>query len=198
MAKPHSILTWIKLGIATGLVASLFYPLLIFAPLPYIAVVFLASFLGPAIGLASLGLKRLLEIQQQSVWASVGAITNFIAGALFTTMLLVQLAFKSQPSQDMPAMIWLGLDVAWDIYIGLGTIFFALAMISHSRFGKLFAIPGLVLGVLVMALNLATFPTPPAEAGSFDIGPLVGIWYLVVTIQSWRSLAWAKGRLNLD
>ena len=62
----------------------------------------------------------------------------------------------------------------------------------------LFAIPGLVLGVLVIALNLATFPTPPAEADSFDIGPLVGIWYLVVTLQSWRSLAWAKGQLNLD
>jgi len=198
MAKPHSILTWIKLGIAAGVVASLFYPLLIFAPLPYLAVVMVASFLGPAIGLASLGLKRLLEIQQPSVWASVGAITNFMAGALFTTMLLVQLAFKSQPTQDMPVMIWLGLDVAWDIYIGLGTMFFSLAMLSHPRFGKIFAIPGLVLGVLVIALNLATFPTPPAEADSFDIGPLVGIWYLVVTIQTWRSLVWAKGRLNLD
>ena len=182
----------IKLGIAAGLTASLFYPLLIFAPLPLSAVVVLASFLGPAIGIASLGLKELLSLSRTTLWANLGALTNFIAGALFTTMLLVQLAFKSQPEGDMPVMIWLGLDVAWDIYIGLGTIFFSAAMYGHARFGKVYAILGFILGVLVIALNLATFPTPPANADSIDIGPIVGIWYLAVTIQSWRSLKWAK------
>ena len=32
--------------------------------------------------------------------------------------------------------IWLGLDVAWDAYIGLGTLFLALAMLRHPRVEK--------------------------------------------------------------
>jgi len=47
-------------------------------------------------------------------------------------------------------------------------------------------------------LNLATFPTPPAEAHLVDLGPAVGLWYLAVSIQMWRSLGWAKERSALS
>jgi hypothetical protein len=39
-------------------------------------------------------------------------------------------------------------------------------------------IAGLALAAAVLALNLSTFPTPPAEAGLVDVGPAIGLWYL--------------------
>ena len=187
---------WIEAGIVGGICASVLYPVLLFAPLPLAVTAGVGAFLGPAIGLGSLGLYRLIALHSPSVAAAIGAIHNLIAGALFTAMALVQLAVRSRNPGHASDLVgvWLGLDVAWDIYIGLGTLAFAWAMRHHPRYGWTFAGPGLALGLLVIVLNLIPFPVPPAEAGSFDIGPLVGIWYLAATIQAWRSLAWARQR----
>lgn len=125
---------------------------------------------------------------------------NALAGALFAAMALVQMAVDYSLAQEKisreVSAIWLGLDVAWDTYIGLGTLCFALAMLRHPRFGRVFAVSGLVIAVALLALNFYTFPTPPGEAGLVDLGPKVGLWYLAVTIQMWRSLAWARGRAS--
>jgi hypothetical protein len=189
---------WIKTGIVAGLCASILYPALIFAPLPLKSVAALAAFLGPAIGIASIGLYFLVRLHGHSVAASLGAIHNVLAGGFFSAMVLVQLAAKQHAPDSVQDLVsvWLGLDVAWDIYIGLGTLFFAYAMMRHPRFRWPFAVPGFVLGVLVIVLNLIPFPVPPAETGSIDVGPFVGLWYLAVTIQAWRSLQWASQRLN--
>jgi len=32
--------------------------------------------------------------------------------------------------------------------------------------------------------------------GFFDPGPVIGLWYLAVTIQMSRSMRWAKDRLS--
>jgi len=191
---------WIEVGIVGGLGASVLYPLLVFAPLPLAVGAAAAGLLGPAIGIGSLGLRRLVDLERHSVTATLGAIANVTAGALFTAMALVQLAVRHRAAAaaapvDMVG-VWLGLDVAWDVYIGLGTLFFAWSMLGHPRFGRPFAIPGFIVGALVLGLNLRTFPTPPAEAGSFDVGPFVGLWYLAASIQSWRSLSWARERLS--
>jgi hypothetical protein len=113
-------------------------------------------------------------------------------------MVLVQLAVRPRVPEGVGDIggVWLGLDVAWDIYIGLGTLAFGCAMLRHPRFGWPFAAPGLILGLLVVVLNLIPFPTPPAAAGSFDIGPFVGLWYLASTIQARRSLSWAREQLH--
>ena len=199
MTTPTEI-RWIRFGIVGGLCASIFYPVLLFAPLPLVATAAVAAFLGPAIGIGSLGLRQLILLHGQSVPATLGAITNFAAGALFTAMVLVQLAVRYTVSEVAapPHLVgvWLGLDVAWDVYIGLGTLFFAWAMLGHPRFRWPFALPGFAFGCLVIVLNLLTFPTPPAEAGSVDVGPFLGLWYLLATLQSWRSLGWARERLQ--
>jgi hypothetical protein len=183
-------------GIVGGLAASGLYPLLVFAPLPLVATAAAAAFLGPAIGIGSLGLRHLIELHRRSAAAGLGAFANLLAGALFTAMALIQLAVRHGAARGAGAPglvgVWLGLDVAWDVYIGLGTVFFAWSMVGHPRFGWRFAAPGFLLGTLVLVLNLATFPTPPAEAGSVDVGPLVGLWYLAATVQAWRSLGWAR------
>lgn len=191
-------LRWIQFGIVGGFCASFLYPVLLFAPLPVALTATAASLLGPAIGLGSVGLARLLGLERRSVAATLGAYANVIAGALFSAMALVQLAVRYGTTSSLSGElvgVWLGLDVAWDVYIGLGTLCFAASMLGHPRFGRAFALSGLLAGGLVLLLNLATFPTPPAEAGSVDVGPLVGLWYLAATIQTWRSLGWARRRL---
>ena len=159
--------------------------------MPLIPTVVAASLLGPAIGVGSIGLRQLIVLHQPSVMATLAAVFNFAAGAVFTTMALVQLAARSAETPLAGLVsVWLGIDVAWDVYIGLGTLLFAASMIGHPRYGWMFAGPGLLIAIVMLVLNLTYFPAPPAESGSFDAGPLVGLWYLAATIQAWRSLSW--------
>jgi hypothetical protein len=80
-------------------------------------------------------------------------------------------------------MVDLGLDIAWDILIGVSMIFSAIALKGRTGFGLWWAAPVMILGVLMLGLNAATFPWPPGEAGLFDIGPFVGTWMLVIAIR---------------
>jgi hypothetical protein len=80
-------------------------------------------------------------------------------------------------------MVDLGLDIAWDILIGVSMIFSAIALKGRSGFGFWWAAPVMILGVLMLVLNAATFPWPPGEAGLFDIGPFVGIYMLMIAIR---------------
>jgi hypothetical protein len=57
---------------------------------------------------------------------------------------------------------------------------------------------GVAIAVGLLALNLYTFPTPPAEAGLVDLGPAVGLWYLVVTVMLLSSLRWARAIIARD
>lgn len=186
----------VQIGIVAGFFTCLAYPLLVFAPLPKLATTTLAACFGPALAVASFGLRRLLDGERPMVSSALGALLNALAGALFSAMALVQMAVGySAGSEKVPAQmtaIWLGLDVAWDAYIGLGTLCFALAMLRHPRFGRVFAFSGVAIAVGLLALNFYTFPAPPASAGLVDLGPAIGTWYLVVTIQMWRSLHWAR------
>jgi len=189
-AESAAALPAIRAGIVAGLFTCLAYPLLVFAPLPRTITVTLAACIGPALAVASFGLAEFLGPAR--IAAKLGVLLNALAGALFTAMLLVQLAVgyaagKAAIPAELRA-VWLGLDVAWDAYIGLGTICFALAMFRHPRYGALFAIAGLAIGGALLALNFYSFPAPPANAGLVDVGPAVGLWYLAVTVQMWRSL----------
>ena len=189
----------IRIGIVAGFFACLAYPLVAFAPLPKLATTALVAGFGPALGVASYGLRRLLDLETPRLSSALGSLLNALAGALFSAMALVQLSVRYSAGGDKVSApfiaIWLGLDVAWDAYVGLGTICFALAMLRHSRFGRVFAFFGMAIGAGLLALHLYTFPTPPQNAGLVDLGPALGLWYLIVTIQMWRSLSWA-GRLS--
>jgi hypothetical protein len=190
----------IRTGVAAGIATCLVYPALVLLHLPRPGLVLLAAVLGPLLGIASLGLGRLLQLERASVPAQLAVAFNFAGGTLVTAMLLIQLAVgaRSQGTQSSSELagVWLGLDVAWDVYIGVGTGLLALSMLRHPRFGAAFGSAGVVVAVLLLFLNLYTFPTPPGQAGLIDFGPLVGLWYLAVSVQAWRSLRWAKAVLS--
>lgn len=205
----HSeISRWARLGIVTGFLATIIYPTLIFAPLPDRLAVALAALWGPMLMIASLALYHVLAAYRRTIAAQIAVISNALAGALVTAMLLVQGATEKAWTDALTqagdetaknlvrasgAITWevqLGLDVTWDVFISLGTFLFGLAMFSHPRFGKVVGSLGMVVGVSLFALNIWSFPTPPAEANLVDLGPAGGLWYFVVTLCLTSSLRW--------
>jgi hypothetical protein len=115
----------------------------------------------------------------------IAAVSNVIAAAQLLAMLMVQMSVYSVVQQPDAALkaVWWGLDVAWDLYVGMGTILFALCMFGRRGLGIWFAVPGLLIGGLLLIFNIATFPKPPDTAGLVDFGPLVGLWYLAVYVR---------------
>ena len=77
-------------------------------------------------------------------------------------------------------LIDLGLDVAWDMLIGVALVFSGLAIRKRSGLGPGWAIPSVALGVALVGLNAATFPWPPGGRGLVDIGPGIGIFVLAL------------------
>ncbi len=200
--------TWVRLGVYAGLAVSVIYPLMIFTPLPKKISVLFASLFGPLLIMASLGLYYFLQAHRKTVIAQLAVLSNIVAGVLVTLMLIVQLSVNlsmdklmasagTEISEQTMRWIWqvvdktqLGIDVSWDIFISIGTILFGVAAMKHPRFGKIFGLLGFLIGHFLLVFNLATFPTPPGDAGLIDLGPAAGLWYLAAAILIIRSLKW--------
>jgi len=73
-----------------------------------------------------------------------------------------------------------GLDVAWDMLIGTSLVFSGVAARRRRGLGPGWAFPLMALGAGLIALNVATFPWPPASRGLFDIGPFVGLFEIAL------------------
>lgn len=130
---------------------------------------------------SSIGLYHILGGATRSPLGLIAVVANVVAAAQLLVMILVQLAVTALVGHDTEfKALWLGLDVAWDLYIGTGTMLFGLGMFLRGRFSVWLSISGLVVGGVLLVLNIATFPTPPAAAGLIDVGPLVGLWYVLV------------------
>ena len=158
------------------------------------------------LGLSAVGSYYFLALHKRTVSLQIAVISQIIAGALVTTMLLIQYALKlSKPELIDPVSKWawnslnhvqLGIDVAWDLYLFLGSILFAINMFNHPKFGKIFSLTGIIISILLISFNIITFPTPPAEAGSVDLGPILGLWGLAVTINILIKYKWVDTKLN--
>jgi hypothetical protein len=203
---------WVRVGIGAGVVACVTYPLIVFVPMPRFMTTVVACTFGPALGFASVGLYQFIKLHRNSVSAQIAAISNLLAGVSVTAMLTAQLAVGYQaedyfagpgPDESMRRIIdrvydiVLGLDIAFDVYIGLGTLFFGIAMLRHPRLGRIVGWAGILIAVvLVLGFNFYTLPTPPVNAGLVDSGPPCGLWYLVVVIMLWRSRRWTDEKLG--
>ena len=137
------------------------------------------------ITVSSIGLYYILGGTAGPRMALIAAVANVVAAAQAFAMITIQvsvLAMVDQPDAALKA-VWWGLDVAWDIYVGTGTILFALCMFGRRGLGAWMTMPGLLIAVLFLIFNIATFPKPPDTAGLVDLGPVVGLWYLVVYVR---------------
>lgn len=195
-----SIKQWYRLAVYCGISAFLSYFLAAFAPFPDKVSLLLAFAFGPLFMLSSVGLFFVLKHWKDSIILRIAALFNTVATAIVTMMLVVQLTgqefhrqFKAADrggvSEEQLQWIFkevnsvqLGMDLAWDIFISIGTFFFALVMFNHPKMNKIISTLGLVFSVLLLGFNLTYFPEPPAEVGSIDFGPFVAIWYLLLMV----------------
>jgi hypothetical protein len=196
----NPVLNWINIGIICGLLVGIIYPMLQFISNLILGVILAAS-MGILLSLASVGLFYFIQIYKKLIAAKIALVSNIIAGALLTQMFLVQLAIKSSKPEiidESTKWIWktinhvhYGLDVAWDIYIFLGTILFAISIFRHPKLGKIFSITGILISLLMIVTNIISFPIPPA-ANYFDFGPFIGLWYFAITIKIMFSKKWVR------
>ncbi|RPI18119.1 MAG: DUF4386 family protein [Ignavibacteriae bacterium] len=202
---------WIQTGIICGFLTMIIYPSILFISFPLNITLLLAFAFGILLLIASIGLYHILGLHNKSMTLQLGVLFNIIGCSVVTMMFTIQIALislKEKAAPDitreiknyiwqMPNTIQLGLDIVWDIFFGLGTFLIALNMFNHPRFGKIISIIGMAIALLLLVLNIATFPIPPGEAGSFDAGPLIALWYLVTVIMTARSLGWVDSVINI-
>ncbi len=195
-----NISRWAKIGITAGIIACVSYPLMILVNLPRIPQVTLGGSFGPALAIASIALTFILQSRRKSPTTILAAAFNSLAGALVTAMIIVQLAInysttpavEAQLSSVLREHIWnvvLGLDVAFDIFIGLGTFFFAMNFIRDPRFGKIIGWTGIFVALVpILGANIYYFPDPPYVHGFPHVGIFTGLWYLGVVFLMIKSL----------
>jgi hypothetical protein len=192
---------WIRLAAITGLASILCYFGAAFLPLPDVLAQVLVFAFGPLLSIAFLGLYRYMAVDRDGPALQVACLFGIIAGVLVTTMLVIQVgnnmvrADLLADADDEAAKIaireaWSAvnrvqylMDVVWDIFICVASMLLGIVMWSHPRFGKIWGGIGAVVGFFLLALNLRSFPAPPAEAGSVDLGPLVALWMMGVFIR---------------
>lgn len=197
--------SWLRIGIGAGLVAVVVYPLLIFVQLPRIPQVALGASFGPALAVASVALAHILQTRRRAPSIELAAISNALAGALVTAEIIVQLAinYSTAPALDtelaglLRARVWdivLGLDVSFDVFIGLGTLLFAVNMMSDPRFGKIIGWAGAIVSLIMLfGANIFYFPDPPYTHGFPHVGMFTGLWYLAVVLFLVRSFRGGRG-----
>lgn len=176
---------WAVGGALAGLVGIASYVVLIAASVSAPLSATLAALFCFGFSLASIGLYLgVLRVAAPQL-GLLAAGANVLATVELLAMLLVQIAVKQAVPRPAPELtaIWLGLDVAWDLFGAVGTVLFGLALWRYVPFSRALSVVGVIAGALLLVLNVATFPVPPANAGSFDMGPFVALWYVAVCVR---------------
>ena len=209
---------WVKYGSICGLISAGTYIILnVIMNIPDISIphsiIRIAFFCVGIFGVVSVGgLYHLIKKHKNGVLLQMAVLLSVIAFAFFTLMAVIQEttgvfwqeSLVINQSGENVNSIWaavdavqLGVDITFDIFYTLTFILYSILMFNHPRFGKILSISGLILFSSLLFFNLFTFPHPPTSKGFFDIGPITGLWALVVIIQSLRSIKWMDQE-NID
>lgn len=143
----------------------------------------------------SYALYSFVAAERESVANRLGLVFAITAFTTVLAMIVVQLAVGSglgEITRDLDEqtaralrrglrMIDLGLDVTWDMLIGTALVFSGFAIRKRNGLGPGWAIPSVALGMALIGLNVATFPWPPGDRGLLDIGPVIGMFVLVLS-----------------
>jgi len=199
--KITSLQTWIHLTGISGLTSILCYFGAAFLPVPDGLARLLAFAFGPFLSISFLAMYRVLAEHHDGPILQIASLFGIIAGVLVTGMLVIQIgnnmvrddlltSADTNTAKESIKLAWGAvnrvqylLDVVWDIFICVATMLLAVSMFSHPKFGKIWGGLGFISGFFLLFLNLATFPTAPAYAGSVDLGPLVALWMMGVFIR---------------
>jgi len=203
-------LRWVKIGSYSGIIGVLAYALVIFLSPPDFLAYILAFSFGPLLSVSAVGLYHFISVIKKTPSLQIAVASTVAGGITVLIMLTIQLSIGEivtdivrnageGESQNLlkkfrtglNSVHW-GLDVAWDILIGTATILFGLNMLKHPKLGVIIGVTGMILGSLLLIINLYHFPHPPSSVGSFDVGPLTAVWFLIVFILMIMNTEWFR------
>jgi hypothetical protein len=188
----------VRAGAVCGIAATFAYLAKTLLPLPHLLNMLCWLSFGPLVVAGVPGLAEYLQRGRRQPVTETGKVFGVLAGAFHLAMTVVQstnltiigrtirsaesdqLRANAQSILDGVFTVQLGLGFCWDLFIALTTILFAIALLRDNVTGKLLGVGGLAIGGSFLAFKLYTFPIPPAEAGLFDLGPGVGVWFLAL------------------
>ena len=160
----------------------------------------LAFAIGPVAMFGTLALSENLMRVFGTSTLRIGTIFLVIAFALLTLMLTMQQAIFAEYRQLLDAtaapeaqaslkasfalinQVHLGADVAFDIFYSLGIIFVSSVLVRSKGIERVIGTYGVVAASGLLVLNLWFFPTPPAAAGSIDLGPATIVWWVALIV----------------
>ena len=198
----------VRLGIIAGLAVSIMYPARVFLPLPDVVKVSFFIYFGPLMAVAFIGLYPFLKKGSDSLAVPLATLFGVISGAVHMMFSVVQMnnihyiyKFIENTDSEPLKQSWKnilrgvftvqnGLNYVMDFFLDWTIFMFAIVLWSHPKFGKLFSILGLIAGGSHFIMKSVTNREPPKEAGLFDAGPMVGIFFAIVVIQVMRHYRW--------
>ncbi len=184
----------VYLALACGTLGMFTYPLLITYHAQDIWSLLLEVIFGPMYILTQLGFYLLFRRHGHSYFNVLALLFIGIAGFCITLMFNVQKAVFTQIDEyraltdatqkemlrwsfSTGNLVQLGMDFCFDIFVSLGTFFFGLAILRQRAIMRWLGYPGILIGLAGLGLNMATFPTPPADVQLPDPGPFFGGFY---------------------
>jgi len=195
--EPYSMY---RTGAICGLVSIFCYFSAAVITLPDTASRLMAIAFGPLLIIGYLGAYSWLKKIKHGPELQISYVFGIIAGASITMMLILQIAnnmwhneaieiAKSENAKNIYTAaligadrVQLGLDLVLDIFTTLSVILLGVCLIRNSITSKIIGVIGILIASLLLFLNMATFPNPPAESGLFDAGPFLGLWYMIFFI----------------
>ena len=182
-------------GIAA--VVSYFFGALVELPIPD-GLMLLIFFGFPAFGIAHWYLLRtIVSAEGRNILADLALIFATAGFTLLMAMVMAQVAVRlgiadlqaqaagEAQVDDLKVILTsvryvdLGIDVAWDFFIGTAFILTGIAVRRVPGLGLAWGLPLSVLGAALILLNAWTFPWPPDTQGLFDIGPFCALYMLI-------------------
>ncbi len=145
-------------------------------------------------------LFRFIGRENQSASNHLALLFGSLAFTLVAAMISMQLAVKigideymAKAPQDQQELLGLmkrslrlldlGVDVAWDLFIGTALLFLSFSIRRVKGFGLWWSIPLALLAIILIVLNVATFPWPPNTRNLFDIGPVIALLIVLMSIR---------------
>lgn len=198
---------WLILAVIFGVLGLLCYAFSVpIQVLPPELGRYLFMSVGPSLAITVYAAGHIMAARFDTASLRIAVMMLVVAGAFYSAMTVTQNlnfsvmgawieAADDQAKAELTRQIMWGvnnvqaaLDFAYDIWLTVGGLFLAIAVLRHPWFGPIFAWTGVAVQGGLLFLNAYTFPWVPAESGLFDLGPAVGLWFAALLIQAVRMM----------